>query len=494
VKLSMFVTFILIGSTVFSFTFNAAEGHHFVEQRFAQLPGGTLAFLVVVNLLVFFLGFVIDFFEIAFIIVPLLPPTAEKVGIDLIWFGIILAINLQTSFLTPPFGFVLFYLRSLAARNEYVDALTGNRVRGVSTEKIYKGAMPFIAIQLLVLAAVILHPPLVTSRLDRVPAIDLDSIRIDLPPPDDDAPDDGAPDDAIAGLPARPADREVARPRRIRRPPSGAPSSAKRPIRCRAAADCRRPGGTGRAGPARPAERVLSRIESAARSARLRCAAAAALRIKEFPMQALLPLSRAIDWLNEKIGRAVLWLVLVAVLISAANAVVRKVFNVSSNAYLEVQWYLFSAIFLLCAGYVLKRNEHVRIDVLTGHLSKRGRTWIDIIGLTLFLLPVTLLIVWLGWPLFYRAYESGEMSQNAGGLIRWPVYLLLPVGFALLTLQGVSELIKRIAFLQGLIDDPTRRAGEKSAEEELAEAIRAQAERDLAEEAVRIGTADGDRK
>jgi len=197
-------------------------------------------------------------------------------------------------------------------------------------------------------------------------------------------------------------------------------------------------------------------------------------------MQALLRLSRAIDWLNEKVGRIALWLVLAAVLISAANAVVRKVFNYSSNAYLEVQWYLFAAIFLLCAGYVLKRNEHVRIDVLSARLSRRGQMWIDVIGLVLFLMPAAVLIVWLSWPLFYRAFETGEMSQNVGGLIRWPVFLLLPVGFSLLALQGISELIKRLAFLMGLIDDPTRRATQKSAEEELAEAIRAQAERELA--------------
>jgi TRAP-type mannitol/chloroaromatic compound transport system permease small subunit len=211
-------------------------------------------------------------------------------------------------------------------------------------------------------------------------------------------------------------------------------------------------------------------------------------------MQGLLRLSAAIDWLSEKIGRTILWLVLMAVLISAANAVIRKLFDVSSNAWLEVQWYLFSAIFLLCAGYVLKRNEHVRIDVLSSRLSRRGQIWVDVIGLTLFLLPATLLIAWLSWPLFYRAYVSGEMSQNAGGLIRWPVFLLLPVGFGLLSLQGISELIKRVAFLMGLIDDPTKRAGQKSSEEELAEAIRAQAERDLAAEAVQIGTAQGGRK
>lgn len=209
-------------------------------------------------------------------------------------------------------------------------------------------------------------------------------------------------------------------------------------------------------------------------------------------MQALLRLSRAIDWLSEKIGRTVLWLVLAAVLISAANAVVRKVFNYSSNAYLEVQWYLFAAIFLLCAGYVLKRNEHVRIDIVSGRLSRRGQIWIDIIGLVLFLLPAALLIVWLSWPLFYRAYETGEMSQNVGGLVRWPVLLLLPVGFALLALQGVAELIKRVAFLRGLIDDPTQRARSRTPEEELAEEIRAQAERELASGGA--GTASGSRK
>lgn len=195
-------------------------------------------------------------------------------------------------------------------------------------------------------------------------------------------------------------------------------------------------------------------------------------------MKLLLRLSRGIDWLNYHVGRIVLWFVLVAVLISSANAIIRKVFNISSNAYLEVQWYLFAAIFLLCAGYVLLHNEHVRIDVLSSRLSKRAQTIIDIIGLLFFLLPMALLIVYLSWPLFERAYVSGEMSQNAGGLIRWPAFLLLPVGFSLLALQGVSELIKRFAFLMGLAEDPTRRRSAHSAELELAEAIRkAEAER-----------------
>ena len=189
-------------------------------------------------------------------------------------------------------------------------------------------------------------------------------------------------------------------------------------------------------------------------------------------MQFLLRISRGIDWLNERVGRGVLWMVLVAVLISAGNAIIRKAFDTSSNAWLEVQWYLFSMVFLLCAGYTLLRNEHVRIDVIIHRLPKRTQIWIDILGIVFFLLPITILIASLAWPVFMRAYVSGEMSENAGGLIRWPVYLLAPVGFALLALQGVSELIKRFAFLRGLIEDPTRKRQEKSAEEELAEEIR----------------------
>jgi TRAP-type mannitol/chloroaromatic compound transport system permease small subunit len=212
-------------------------------------------------------------------------------------------------------------------------------------------------------------------------------------------------------------------------------------------------------------------------------------------MQGLLRLSGAIDWLNEKVGRSVIWLVLIAVLISAGNAIIRKVFDMSSNAWLEVQWYLFSAIFLLAAGYTLLRNEHVRIDVLLHRLPKRGQIWVDILGLVFFLAPFVLVMIYLSWPVFMRAYVSGEMSENAGGLIRWPVYLLVPIGFSLLALQGVSELIKRFAFLKGLIDDPTHKKVEKSAEEELAEAIRAEAEKELAQEMVDMGTAkQGGRK
>jgi TRAP-type mannitol/chloroaromatic compound transport system permease small subunit len=194
-------------------------------------------------------------------------------------------------------------------------------------------------------------------------------------------------------------------------------------------------------------------------------------------MNALLRVSRAIDWLNERVGRTVLWLVLAAVLISTANAVVRKLFDIGSNAYLEVQWYLFSGVFLLCSGYTLLRNEHVRIDIVLHQFSRRVQVMVDIFGLLAFLMPAALLMMWLAWPMFVNAYVSGEMSQNAGGLIRWPVYLLMPAGFLLLALQGVSELIKRVAFLQGRIPDPGVRKTRKTAEEELAEAIKAEAER-----------------
>lgn len=193
-------------------------------------------------------------------------------------------------------------------------------------------------------------------------------------------------------------------------------------------------------------------------------------------MRTLLKFSKAVDWLNSQIGRYAIWLILASTVISGVNAVIRKVFNMSSNAYLEVQWYLFAASFLLAAGYTLLQNEHVRIDVISSHLSKRGQIWVDIIGFTFFLTPICAAILWYGIPFFLQGYESGEMSSNAGGLIRWPVYAMIPIGFTLLLLQGWSELIKRIAFLQGLIEDPTLKRVEKTPEEELAEAIRRQAE------------------
>ena len=202
-------------------------------------------------------------------------------------------------------------------------------------------------------------------------------------------------------------------------------------------------------------------------------------------MSPLLSLSRLIDRLNERIGQLFYWLILVTVLISAANAVVRKIFNYSSNGLLEIQWYLFSAIFLFLAGYTLLRNEHVRIDVIAGRLSKRAQTWIDILGTLFFLLPMALLVMWLSWPVFVDAFQRSEVSTNAGGLIVWPARLLVPLGFALLVAQGVSELIKRVAFLKGMLPDPSEKHVVKTAEEELAEDIlRARGEKALAEEIV----------
>lgn len=171
-------------------------------------------------------------------------------------------------------------------------------------------------------------------------------------------------------------------------------------------------------------------------------------------MGMLLALSRQIDRMNESIGKLVYWLVLVAVLISAGNAVMRYSINYSSNSLLEIQWYLFSAVFLLCAPYTLLRNEHIRIDVVVARFGRRTLTWIDIFGTIFFLLPMTLIIMYLSWPMFWQSFVSGERSGDAGGLIRWPAKILVPIGFALLSLQGLSELIKRIAFLKGLIPDP----------------------------------------
>src|SRR3954463_10823485 len=170
-------------------------------------------------------------------------------------------------------------------------------------------------------------------------------------------------------------------------------------------------------------------------------------------MKPLLALSRAIDFANEHIGRLVYWAILLMVLISAANATSRYALNIASNAWLELQWYMFAAVFLLCAGYTLLHNEHIRIDVVSSHLSRRTQIWIDVFGTLFFLLPMTLVILVLSWPIFMNAWSSGEMSSNAGGLIRWPARILVPAAFLLLTLQGISELIKRIAFLHGLIPD-----------------------------------------
>jgi TRAP-type mannitol/chloroaromatic compound transport system permease small subunit len=191
-------------------------------------------------------------------------------------------------------------------------------------------------------------------------------------------------------------------------------------------------------------------------------------------MKLLLGLSRAIDTLNEHVGRLTYWLILAAVLISTANALVRYAFNMSSNAWLEIQWYLFSFVFLFCAGYTLLHNQHVRIDVISGYLSGRGRAWIDILGTIFFLLPMAIAIMWLSWPVFLDAYRSDEVSTNAGGLLVWPGRLMLPVGFFLLVLQGFSELIKRVAFLRGLIPDPGEKDEGPTDEELLAEELRKQ--------------------
>jgi TRAP-type mannitol/chloroaromatic compound transport system permease small subunit len=162
---------------------------------------------------------------------------------------------------------------------------------------------------------------------------------------------------------------------------------------------------------------------------------------------ALLKLADLIDVLNERVGQSVKWLVLLVTLISAGNALMRYTLGVSSNAGLEIQWYLFGAVFLLAAGYTLKHNAHVRIDFIYGRLSKRGQAWLDVLGTLLFLLPFTVLIIWFSWGMFMLAWQSAEMSPDAGGLLRWPAKLLIPVGFVLLALQGLAELIKNAAVL-----------------------------------------------
>ncbi|MDH5538282.1 MAG: TRAP transporter small permease subunit [Rhizobacter sp.] len=186
-------------------------------------------------------------------------------------------------------------------------------------------------------------------------------------------------------------------------------------------------------------------------------------------MGPLLKISAVIDWFSNQLGYLTRWLVLAAVLISAGNAIMRKAFNMSSNAYLEVQWYLFAAVFMLGAAYVFLHNGHVRIDFIAARLSKRANAIIDAIGIVVFLIPLCVILIDLSWPFFMRAYISGEMSENAGGLIRWPVIGLIPLGFAIILLQGVSELIKRVAFLTGARDEPFSYSHEKTADEEFAE-------------------------
>jgi TRAP-type mannitol/chloroaromatic compound transport system permease small subunit len=197
-------------------------------------------------------------------------------------------------------------------------------------------------------------------------------------------------------------------------------------------------------------------------------------------LNALLKLSSGVDSLGEQIGKVIRWLVLGSVLISAGNAIIRKAFNISSNAFLEIQWYLFAGVFLLGAGFAFMRNVHVRIDFISSKLSKRTNTLIDIAGILVFLVPLCVIMVWLSWPLFKQAWLTGEMSQNAGGLIRWPAYILMPLGFGLLLLQALSELVKRVAFLQGLRKEPMSVEEGKSDEELLAEELAAAAAKKLA--------------
>lgn len=187
-------------------------------------------------------------------------------------------------------------------------------------------------------------------------------------------------------------------------------------------------------------------------------------------MKAFLALSRLIDAINVCVGRSVMWLTLLVVLVSSGNAVVRKVFHVSSNAWLELQWYLFGAMFLLTAGYTLLRNEHVRVDVLASRLSRRKQIYIEIFGVIFFMMPACILIMVLSWPMFMDSFLSNEQSSNSGGLLRWPVKLLIPIGFALLIAAGVSHLIKCIGFLKGMAPDPMARES-ANAEAELAEEI-----------------------
>jgi len=191
-------------------------------------------------------------------------------------------------------------------------------------------------------------------------------------------------------------------------------------------------------------------------------------------VNALLKLSRRIDAMTERVGQAALWLVLVVALISAGNAVMRYTVGYSSNAFLEIQWYLFGLIFLSCSGYTLLHNAHVRIDLISGRFSKRGQAWIDIFGLLFFLMPMAIAILVLSWPVFIHAFQENEMSNSPGGLIVWPARLMIPLGFLLLIVQALSELIKRVGFLRGLCPDPTEKDAVLTPEEELAQAIKAQ--------------------
>ena len=187
-------------------------------------------------------------------------------------------------------------------------------------------------------------------------------------------------------------------------------------------------------------------------------------------MQSLLALCRSIDWITEKLGRALCWLLLAAVVISTINAITRKAFNLSSNTYLEAQWYLFAVTFMLGAGYVFLHDQHVRIDALSSKLQRRTQIKIDVGGIVLFLLPLCVFVVWTSLPSLMTAIQTKEVSASPGGLIRWPLYMLVPLGFSLLAIQSVSELIKRVAFLTGHAPDPHAKP-EKTEEQKLAEEL-----------------------
>lgn len=190
-------------------------------------------------------------------------------------------------------------------------------------------------------------------------------------------------------------------------------------------------------------------------------------------MTPLLSLSRLIDGMSNLIGRAMMWFLLATTLISASNAIIRKIFNISSNAFLEIQWYLFAAVFMLGSGYAFLKNAHVRIDFISSKFSARGRNIVDVIGIIVFVFPLCYLMVKLSWPVFENAWVSGEMSSNAGGLVRWPVYGVIPLGFVILAIQAVSELIKRVAFLTGNGPDVLAHDGPTD-EEKLAQALLAE--------------------
>lgn len=200
-------------------------------------------------------------------------------------------------------------------------------------------------------------------------------------------------------------------------------------------------------------------------------------------MQGLLGLSRFIDDLNERVGKIAAWAIVAAVLVSAINAIIRKVFEVSSNAWLELQWYLFGAVFMLCAAWTLKANEHIRIDIVSARLSKRARDVIDIIGHLLFLLPFVAVMIYLSGPFFWRSYQSGEVSTNVGGLLIWPAKGLILLGFALLAFQWASELIKRIAIMRGELGDEHASSGHLASAEAEAERLLAGLEEPKAAEA-----------